>query len=155
MQYQVLNVEQFSRFMTVIRKLGDRVEKEHNQFLRDSQRLEDRSALAVNGGSGAPNLGGSVNFESLVGGTVKADTVLDNSRGWDDDVWGSIFTAGTVSSILPSMSTVPYNSPAAIRCSGSSFHRECAGSTTGTVIAIVAEAGSQRFLLLAAIAPTF
>jgi hypothetical protein len=35
--------------MAVIKKLGDRVEKEHNQFLRDSQRLEDRSATAVNG----------------------------------------------------------------------------------------------------------
>jgi len=26
--------------MGVIRKLGERVEKEHNQFLRDSQRIE-------------------------------------------------------------------------------------------------------------------
>src|ERR1700676_3584482 len=79
--------------MDVIHKLGDRVQKEHNQFLRDSQRIEDRSGTADNGPTGVSNLGGNVDFESLVGrangATVKADTVID---GWDDDVWGSIFT---------------------------------------------------------------
>ena len=83
--------------MVVIRKLGDRVEKEHKQFLRDSQRLEDRSATAVEGIQGGPTFGGTVDFESLVGRAngpmVKADTVIDNSASWDDDVWGSIFTA--------------------------------------------------------------
>ncbi|KAI0048222.1 kinase-like protein [Auriscalpium vulgare] len=88
----LLNVDQFQRFMGVIRTLGDRVEKEHNQYLRDSQRIEDRSALAIGGASG-PTMGGGVDFESLVGGasvaTVKADTEF-NGSGWDDDVWGSI-----------------------------------------------------------------
>lgn len=81
--------------MGVIRKLGDRVEKEHNQFLRDSQRLEDRSVAADGGFSGAPAVAGGVDFESLVGGAngaVKADSVIE-SKNWDDDVWGSIFTA--------------------------------------------------------------
>lgn len=95
-QPTVLSVEQFQRFMAVIRKLGDRVEKEHNQFLRDSQRLEDRSAPGVNGTSVANSFAGSVDFESLVAGSngvsVKADTVIDSTKGWDDDVWGSIFT---------------------------------------------------------------
>jgi len=90
----VLNVEQFQRFMLVIRKLGDRVEKEHHQFLRDSQRLEDRSATAVNGSSGAKSFAGSVDFESLVGrangATVNSDTVVNGDKSWDDDVWGSI-----------------------------------------------------------------
>jgi SCY1-like protein 2 len=81
--------------MEVIRKLGDRVEKEHNQFLRDSQRIDDRSTAADAGHSGAQNLGGGVDFESLVGrangATVKADSTIES---WDDDVWGSIFTSG-------------------------------------------------------------
>lgn len=92
----VLNVDQFQRFMAAIKKLGDRVQREHDQFLRDSQRIEDRSALAVNGTT-TPNLGGRVNFESLVGGgdgaTVKPDTVIDGNKSWDDDdIWGSIFS---------------------------------------------------------------
>lgn len=85
--------------MDVIRKLGDRVEKEHDQYLRDSQRIEDRSSTATNG-INTPTMGGSVDFESLVGGngaTVKADTVIDSSKSWDDDVWGSIFSNPEVS----------------------------------------------------------
>jgi len=80
--------------MDVIHKLSDRVQKEHHQFLRDSQRIEDRSSIANNELIGASKLDGNVDFESLVGAngaTVKADTVIEN---WDDDVWGSIFTSG-------------------------------------------------------------
>lgn len=80
--------------MEVIRKLGDRVEKEHDQYLRDAQRIEDRSATAANG-TASPAIGGTVDFASLVGGnaaTVKADTVIDSNKSWDDDVWGSIFS---------------------------------------------------------------
>jgi len=99
----VLNIEQFQKFMAVIKKLGDRVEREHGQFLRDSQRLEDRSAIPASGA--APNpVGGDVNFENLVGRgdgvTVKQDTAINGtSKGWDeDDVWGSIFSSdGSVS----------------------------------------------------------
>ena len=79
--------------MDVIRRLGDRVQREHNQFLRDSQRIEDRSGTAENGPAGTSSPGGSIDFENLVGrangATVKADTVIES---WDDDVWNSIFT---------------------------------------------------------------
>jgi len=79
----VLSVGQFQRFMGVIRKLGERVEKEHNQFLRDSQRIEDRSSTADNLQQGTSNASGSVDFESLVGrangASVKADTVIDSN----------------------------------------------------------------------------
>lgn len=90
----VLSISQFKRFMEVIRKLGDRVEKEHDQYLRDAQRIEDRSTTAVNGFD-SPAIGGTVDFASLVAGssaTVKADTVIDSNKSWDDDVWGSIFS---------------------------------------------------------------
>ena len=84
--------------MEVIRKLGQRVEKEHDQFLRDSQRLEDRSTVTMDGGPGVNGNTVSVDFESLVGKangvTVKADTVMDVS--WDNDVWGSIFNSSVV-----------------------------------------------------------
>ena len=97
--YAVLSVGQFQRFMEVIRKLGQRVEKEHDQFLRDSQRLEDHSTVAMDGGPGINGNAVSVDFESLVGkangGIVKADTVTDVS--WDNDVWGSIFNSSAVS----------------------------------------------------------
>ncbi|THH32982.1 hypothetical protein EUX98_g1175 [Antrodiella citrinella] len=102
----LLTVSQFKRFMEVIKKLGERVEKEHDQYLRDSQRVEDRSA-ATNGVA-TPQQGGNVDFESLVGGgapgTVKADTVMDANKSWDDDVWGSIFSSGQPS-------TPPLQSP--------------------------------------------
>ncbi|KAI9466010.1 other/SCY1 protein kinase [Lactarius psammicola] len=115
----LLNIEQFQRFMAVIRKLSDRVEKEHNQFLRDSQRIEDRSANATNGISGGQTSRGGIDFETLVGGTgaatIKADTELN--LNWEDDVWGSILSTGTESTsqtpsisqtvIVPSIPTAP------------------------------------------------
>lgn len=96
----MLNVEQFQRFMSVIRKLSERVEKEHDQFLRDSQRLEDRSATSVNGSSGSQHYTSTVDFESLVGRTngtsIKPDTTIDSNNSWDDDIWGSIFNGDEV-----------------------------------------------------------
>ena len=90
--------------MEVIRKLGQRVEKEHDQFLRDSQRLEDRSTIATDSGSGTNGNTVSVDFESLVGrangATVKVDTVMDADTSWNDDVWGSIFNNSTVGSLF-------------------------------------------------------
>lgn len=91
----LLNIGQFQRFMSVIRKLGDRVEKEHDQFLRDSQRIEDRSALA--NGVNLPNLNSGVDFESLVGranATTRAEVFDDHRKSWDDDVWGPILNGG-------------------------------------------------------------
>ena len=81
--------------MTVIKKLGDRVEREHLQFLRDSQRTEDRTSAP----SGVMTSGGSANgidFASLVAGastsTVKPDIVVPNgsTTSWDDDLWGNM-----------------------------------------------------------------
>jgi len=89
----LLNVEQFHRFMSVIRRLGERVEKEHDQFLRDAQRIEDRSALAANS-SNTQSFASTVDFENLVGGSggvaTNPDTVTEN-KSWGDNVWGSIF----------------------------------------------------------------
>ena len=86
--------------MEVIKKLAERVEKEHNQFLRDSQRLEDRSGIASNAETGSTATTSNVDFASLVGNangaTVKADTVIDSNASWDDDVWGSIFNTNSV-----------------------------------------------------------
>lgn len=85
--------------MDVIKKLGDRVEKEHDQYLRDSQRIEDRSA--VNGRTSlSTNPTGAVDFESLVGNNAtgpapKADgAAAGGATSWEDDVWGSIFSSG-------------------------------------------------------------
>ena len=93
----VLSLNQFQRFMSVIHKLGDRVEKEHAQFLRDSQRLEDRSALSTDGGMNVASFSGTVDFESLVGKSSSGEgmTQQNGSSGgalssWEDDVWGSI-----------------------------------------------------------------
>lgn len=87
--------------MDVIRKLGDRVEKEHNQFLRDSQRIEDRSSIAPNGASSVISSNGPVDFASLVGQSagvaIKADSAANPS--WDDDPWSSILAGTTDVSI--------------------------------------------------------
>ncbi|KAF9792473.1 other/SCY1 protein kinase [Thelephora terrestris] len=114
----LLNVEQFHKFMSVIKKLGDRVEREHDQFLRDSQRLEDRSAVPVSGAV-SNTVGGGVNFENLVGrgdgATVKQDTAINgSSKEWDeDDVWGSIFSSEeTVST--PTISPPPVTQTASL-----------------------------------------
>jgi SCY1-like protein 2 len=83
--------------MEVIRKLGDRVEKEHNQFLRDSQRIGDHSSKDSNGRTGSISISNNMDFESLVGGangaSIKTENKVDNVKSWDDDVWESIFTS--------------------------------------------------------------
>ncbi|KAF9070376.1 kinase-like domain-containing protein [Rhodocollybia butyracea] len=110
----LLNIGQFQRFMEVIKKLGERVEKEHNQFLRDSQRHEDRSTVTVDG-VGTQSFGGSVDFESLVGGkngavqidatggSVGSGNINAGKSSWDDDVWGSIFNDTTPSNGTPAL----------------------------------------------------
>lgn len=103
---------------SVIHKLSDRVEKEHSQYLRDSQRNEDRSAVIDPSGNPLPAFGGSVDFESLVQGSGASTTSTTNGMGtfadpasaptsvpatangskstsWEDDVWGSILDART------------------------------------------------------------
>ncbi|KAF9001944.1 kinase-like domain-containing protein [Cyathus striatus] len=89
----LLNVQQFQRFMTAIKRLGERVEKEHDQYLRDSQRVD---------------------FESLVGRangtTVKPDTVVSNTVSWDDDVWGNIFNSSDGSNTNPQVASLDLTS---------------------------------------------
>ncbi|KAH9930992.1 uncharacterized protein B0H18DRAFT_1116681 [Fomitopsis serialis] len=68
-------------------------------------------------GTGTPSLGGAVDFESLVSNgtavsngslaTVKADTVIDSSKNWEDDVWGSIFTTTLLPGFSPAISPPP------------------------------------------------
>ncbi|KAG8934229.1 hypothetical protein FRC01_004309 [Tulasnella sp. 417] len=96
----LLNVEQFGKFMQVIKVLGDRIEREHSQYLRDSQRVEDKSAVATP--NGIPSFtAGPVDFESLVGGGKSPGPsaasmpaanggALAPAKSWEDDVWGSI-----------------------------------------------------------------
>ncbi|KAF8919611.1 kinase-like domain-containing protein [Mucidula mucida] len=109
----LLNVDQFQKFMAVIRKLGDRVEKEHNQFLRDSQRLEDRSGVA-NGSTGPQSFAVAVDFESLVGSGQGAATTNgtpaaghNGNASWDDDVWGSIFNENAAGQHSPALAPPP------------------------------------------------
>ncbi|KIM23753.1 hypothetical protein M408DRAFT_249795 [Serendipita vermifera MAFF 305830] len=101
----LLNVTQFSRFMSVIRTLGERVEKEHSQYLRDSQRNEDRPAVVDPAGNPLAQAPGQLDFHSLVSGgaapvtTASTGSSLNglsngvaatNVSSWEDDVWGSI-----------------------------------------------------------------
>lgn len=95
---------------SVIHTLSERVEKEHSQYLRDSQRNEDRSTVMDPSGNSLPQLGGEVDFQTLVSGNAKGGsgsvlgdvftsnttTSTANNTGatkvasWEDDVWGSI-----------------------------------------------------------------
>ena len=121
--------------MEVIRKLGDRVEREHDQYLRDSQRIEDRSSTSVNGVS-TPPIGGAVDFESLVGGgganTIRADTTMDSSKGWEDDVWGSLLNDSQVCYTLHNFA----------QCTHSSIAGSCPESTNCPANAAAAAAGA-------------
>lgn len=89
----LLNADQFSRFMTVIKSLGERVEKEHSQHLREVRKMEEQTSGVTNGNASNPfdfnAVGGSneVDFAALVKGsgpssapTVAADPWND---GWD------------------------------------------------------------------------
>jgi SCY1-like protein 2 len=99
----------------VIKKLGERVEKEHGQFLRDSQRNEDRSAMIDPDGNPLAQMSQSIDFQSLVSGSstntapnaMNADVVgsapttngTAKTSSWEDDVWGSILDGGTEVSV--------------------------------------------------------
>ncbi|ORY66808.1 hypothetical protein BCR35DRAFT_308461 [Leucosporidium creatinivorum] len=82
----LLNAGQFAKFMSVIKRLGTRVEEEHSRQLGELRRLEESSAGAgVNGGAGG---GGEVmDFESLVrGGGLGVNGV--GAKKVANDVWG-------------------------------------------------------------------
>ncbi|CAE6423488.1 hypothetical protein ACGC1H_002678 [Rhizoctonia solani] len=101
----LLNITQFQRFMHVIKSLSERIEKEHAQHLRDSQRVEDRSAIALNNSVNTAVAG--VDFHTLVSGGRSPSTtpgtitpIVNGSNtptpapttgnGWDDDMWDSM-----------------------------------------------------------------
>ena len=96
----------------MIKTLGERVEREHSQYLRDSQRIEDRSGgFDVHATSnGVPKLGGTVDFQTLVAGPAMAVassrglgtptmTSVNGAANWEDDVWGSILDGSDVSAL--------------------------------------------------------
>lgn len=97
---------------SVIRSLTDRVEKEHAQHLRDSQRLEDRSGLATNGSPAGFVDTGPTDFATLVGGRgaksssaggvmtpiMNGTTSGTGTSSLEDDIWGSILGNGVCAS---------------------------------------------------------
>ncbi|WWD18087.1 hypothetical protein CI109_102535 [Kwoniella shandongensis] len=115
----LLNAEQFSRFMTVIKTLGARVEQEHSQHLRDVHRIEQQTAslsatnsLGINGNGGLTGSGGGeVDFETLVRGGSAAPSpnpAVAVTDPWDDDGWlNGGDTGGGLSSTFPSLSVNP------------------------------------------------
>ena len=114
----------------MIKTLGERAEREHSQYLRDSQRIEDRSSgFDVASSNGVPKLGGTVDFQTLVAGPVMS---MASSSGlgtstttgvngatkptsWEDDMWGSILDGSDVS-VLPTQRTLTDASSLSYRC---------------------------------------
>ena len=104
----MLNVNQFQRFISVLKKLGERVEREHTQHLRDSQRIEDGSTANTNGTLSNTEMGAGLDFESLVGRSsniIKPDIMDGSGLQDDDDVWGSILGATSQVSYYPKYHT--------------------------------------------------
>ena len=90
--------------MSVIRNLGERVEKEHTQYLRDHQRTDERSINQSIATTMTPDLNPeTTTFESLVNrGTAPVATVASSASTptWDDDVWGSILNDNQVCALM-------------------------------------------------------
>ncbi|GAA6030581.1 hypothetical protein JCM8097_006219 [Rhodosporidiobolus ruineniae] len=119
----LLNVDQFTRFMTAIKALSLRVETEHTKHLAELKRLEESSGSAANGpantGVGAVNVGqGAVtDFESLVRGSVNGRAVNGlGGRGSQVDIFADespavtpMPTGGGFSS--PPLPALPTQSP--------------------------------------------
>ncbi|GAA5916469.1 hypothetical protein JCM6882_006468 [Rhodosporidiobolus microsporus] len=120
----LLNVDQFTRFMTVIDALSLRVKSEHSKHLAELKRLEESSGGgAANGpantGLGAVSVGqGAVtDFESLVRGSVNGRKVDGlGGRGSQVDIFADespavtpMPTGGGFSS--PPLPALPANSP--------------------------------------------
>ncbi|KAL7423640.1 Protein kinase domain-containing protein ppk32 [Cryptotrichosporon argae] len=132
----LLNTDQFSRFMAVIKALGARVEREHGQHLREVRKMEETTAspFGAKGGDGAgyaydSAAGGEVDFEALVKGgagagfgaapfesaSASASTSAVSLDPWGDDGWAADDDAGLSSafaSTLSTTSTPPLASPA-------------------------------------------
>lgn len=116
----LLNAGQFAKFMSVIKKLSDRVEKEHSQALGDLKRLEETSGSSGRGGIGAD---GEIDFESLVrGGTGKmggqGKPVVQDL--WADDSVRHLQTRGASSADGP---TAEHDSTILLACAVASPRR--------------------------------
>ncbi|KAJ9113647.1 hypothetical protein QFC22_005955 [Naganishia vaughanmartiniae] len=95
----LLNVDQFSKFMSVIKSLGARVEREHIDHLRSVRHAEAQTASLgmQNSGwelGGGGNESSEVDFETLVGrssgtGTPHGGGVPAGSPSILDDSWGN------------------------------------------------------------------
>ncbi|CED82285.1 kinase-like protein [Phaffia rhodozyma] len=107
----LLNLEQFNRFMSTIKTLGNRIETEQAQHLRENQRIQSQTTSgssftdALNGRSGST---GEVTFESLVGGASKRSTgrPVEESGSvdpWGDDSWDSVPTGVASSPMATTM----------------------------------------------------
>ncbi|POY75418.1 hypothetical protein BMF94_1488 [Rhodotorula taiwanensis] len=99
----LLNADQFAKFMSVIKALGNRVEQEHMKHLAELKRLEESSGGGVTGGlsSGPANSGfGAIaasdvtDFETLVRGNVNGQRVDGlGARGNQVDIFADISPA--------------------------------------------------------------
>ncbi|WRT65846.1 uncharacterized protein IL334_002797 [Kwoniella shivajii] len=134
----LLNVDQFSRFMKVIKTLGVRVEQEHSQHLRDVHRIEAQTASlaaqnahSLNGntnsfGGVTGGGGGEVDFETLVRGGAGSAAPSPNpavgSMGitdpWNDDSW---LNGGDTDNTLSNFSSLALNTNNTNSTANSSF----------------------------------
>ncbi|EJT98337.1 hypothetical protein DACRYDRAFT_57369 [Dacryopinax primogenitus] len=97
----LLSVDQFARFMKIIRSLGDRVEREQMQHLRENQRIEQQTSGGISGSQSVMAANGEMNFEDLVAGGSSPRPVAamngtsstqPSTSSWDEvDPWDSIF----------------------------------------------------------------
>ncbi|GAA5831562.1 hypothetical protein JCM11251_000749 [Rhodosporidiobolus azoricus] len=110
----LLNVDQFTRFMTVIKTLSVRVENEHSKHLAELKRLEESSGGGAangpaNSGVGAVTVGsGAVtDFESLVRGSVNGRKVDGlGGRGSQADIF-----ADDTPTVTPLLTGSGFSSP--------------------------------------------
>ena len=86
----LLNLQQYQKFMAVIKRLGTRVEQEHSQQLGELRRLEETSGGSSSRGGGMGiGSNGEIDFESLVRGGVGAKKEVQQDMWADDSSSGS------------------------------------------------------------------
>ncbi|GAA6058768.1 hypothetical protein JCM10212_001884 [Sporobolomyces blumeae] len=124
----LLNVDQFTKFITVIKALSARVETEHHHRLAELKRLEESSSSAAAGphglsrGAGGalghvnPGLNGVSDFEALVRGATEQKSDGLGARGRQVDIFSDespastpMPTGGAFSS--PPLPALPTSSP--------------------------------------------
>ncbi|KAM0787285.1 hypothetical protein ACM66B_006518 [Microbotryomycetes sp. NB124-2] len=81
----LLNVHQFEKFMSAIKRLGARVEEEHTKHLEELRRLEESNGAAA---ASVRQNDGSIDFETLVRGGGLAHSSNGSAREVQNDLWG-------------------------------------------------------------------